>query len=734
MAITFPVLRELKVEGYGLFETANSSGLSHAFDSGVHVIAGINGLGKTTLLNIIYRLLLGPRDMSKEDGGLSSTQHVLVDWRNKKYFRNRVRDEARGARAEAVISFGQRRLTVTRSLRTLEIESLAVDGAAEAQATQDRYEELIRELSGAASYFDYFAILRFLVFFLEDRPELIWDRRSQFDMFRLLFYDRAAAKAAAEEYDAAQRFDSQYRNERVPIREARRQLDEYDAAEQSGVAVEIRAARTALAAAQGQDEAHADAIVQARQSAESARLRREKTRLDLEEARLSYEEEQQLFYQHVFPDLEATAAHVFLNLATGGGCLVCGNRSAAAAERLQAYAERHQCPVCESELEQQENVVSAGEFNEKRLERVAHQVETIRASLAELDRTVARDDAQLNALIEARRGTVGLVEGLQTRLNELQRQASPDALEAVVADDEEQIAYKRRYVEVGEARLQALQADRTGAESRYKGIKAGQERQLTEHLSKVKQAFSRIAGHLLAETCTLREANDVRRIGQEGELLEFPILEVMMSSGVFTGSPSAREDSSEVSESQREFIDLAFRMALMEAAAAAQSDAMLVLETPEASLDALFVREAGALFRSFAAKGDASGNVFIASTNLNNEGMIPALFGAVAPPPREAVSADDADALARDPAADTAVPAPSLPAGERRAHLINLLSISAPNAALRQHRGYYEEKLWDAVFIDVASADRSALVSDIAVPEAVVVDVASDVDGADGEP
>jgi recombinational DNA repair ATPase RecF len=138
LAITFPVLRELKIEGYELFETANSSGLVHKFASGVHVIAGINGLGKTTLLNIIYRMLLGPKDMSKEDGGLASTQHILSDWRNKKYFRKRVRDEARGARAEAVISFGRRRIKVVRSLRTLEVESLCLDGVPEAQATQDR--------------------------------------------------------------------------------------------------------------------------------------------------------------------------------------------------------------------------------------------------------------------------------------------------------------------------------------------------------------------------------------------------------------------------------------------------------------------------------------------------------------------------------------------------------------------------------------------------------------------
>lgn len=711
MSITFPVLRRLTVEGYELFQNSTSRGIDHKFTAGVHVIAGINGLGKTTLLNVIYRLMLGPLDMSKEDNGLSSTQHKLSDWRNKKYFRARVRDEARGARATAELNFGHRKLAVTRSLRSLEVERLELDGKQEPVSTQERYEELVCELSGASSYFDYFAILRFLVFFLEDRAELIWDRRSQFDMFRLLFYDRDAARAAAEEYDTAQRVDSLYRNERVPIRRARLELDAYDAAENSGLAVELRAARAALMAAQAQDEDHADAIIQARQTLDGRRLRREKARLDLEEVRVAYEEEQQLFYQHVFPDLAGTAAHVFLSLATGGGCLVCGNASAAAGERLKAYADRHQCPICESHREQQENVVSPAEFSEKRLAKIADQVELLRASLHELDHEVARENAALIELVVARESTVADVERYQRLLNDLQRQATSEILDIVLADDEEQIAFKRHYVEIGERRLDSLLADRTAAETRYLAIKADQEKLLADRLRQAKDRFARIARHLLAEECTLREITDTRRIGQEGQLIDFPILEVMMSSGVFTGSPSAREDAASVSESQREFIDLAFRMALIETAAAADSDAMMVLETPEASLDSLFVTEAGALFRGFAGKGGADGNVFIASTNLNNEGMIPALFGATTPPDREQTRESDADALTVDREVARETAAPVLAPEDRKAHLINLLSLSAPNAALRQHREFYEKKLWDAVFDDVDEAARAELIA-----------------------
>jgi AAA15 family ATPase/GTPase len=65
--IQFPIIRRLKIENYELFQNENSDSISHSFDRGVHAVVGINGLGKTTLLSLLYRMLLGPYDQSKSD-------------------------------------------------------------------------------------------------------------------------------------------------------------------------------------------------------------------------------------------------------------------------------------------------------------------------------------------------------------------------------------------------------------------------------------------------------------------------------------------------------------------------------------------------------------------------------------------------------------------------------------------------------------------------------------------
>ena len=709
MTIRFPVLRSLSVSGYGLFQNEVSPGIEHAFQPGVSLVVGINGLGKTTLLNMMYRALLGPKDMSKDDVALSSSQHRLSPWRNPRYFRARVPDEAVNASVTATIGFGTRMLLVGRSLRTLEVSRLELDGVAEV-ASQDRYEDLARELSGTATFFDFAALLRFLVFFLEDRPELVWDQRSQFDMLRLLFYDTAAAKEAAEAYDQAQSADSNYRTRRVPVRAAESQLYAIEAAEQTGLAQEMRATLASINAMRDHGRLQDEALGQHRAEEEDARLRREKALLDLEEARRAYEHEQQLHYAHVFPDIGETARHVFLNLLGGGGCLVCGNRSAAAATRVREFTEQGRCPVCESTPERQEQVVPSGEFNARRLARRAVKVAELQQGVAEQDILLLGAGQAVREIVVSRQASYEEVRRLEARLAELRRQAAPGIEDIALASDEEDLDFLRETVRKGQADLVRMLAERVAAETRYKSIKDSQAAAVDAAIARVKKCFRRIALTLLAEKCELAQGEMLRTIGQEGDRISFPTFDVLMTSGTFTRSLSRRGEASSVSESQREFVDLAFRMALMEAASGADGNAMLVMETPEASLDSLFVTEAGALFRRFAAGGGALGNVFIASTNLNSEGMIPALFGAEQPPDPED-SDPEADDFPIRPSDDREDLPQPVPPDERRARIVNLLQLAAPNAALREHGAYYAGKLADAVYKDVPKRQRPRFVA-----------------------
>ena len=145
--IHFPVLRKIEIKDYQLYQNDQNEGITHSFDGGTHLIVGINGLGKTTLLNIIYRLLVGPKDAAK--GGnttLGSSKHELINWKKKKFFSSRVKDNALNATVEGTVSFGNRKVVIKRKLSNLEVVALSVDGS-EIDASQENYEELIEDLS-----------------------------------------------------------------------------------------------------------------------------------------------------------------------------------------------------------------------------------------------------------------------------------------------------------------------------------------------------------------------------------------------------------------------------------------------------------------------------------------------------------------------------------------------------------------------------------------------------------
>jgi len=87
-----------------------------------------------------------------------------------------------------------------------------------------------------------------------------------------------------------------------------------------------------------------------------------------------------------------------------------------------------------------------------------------------------------------------------------------------------------------------------------------------------------------------------------------------------------RSTATSVSESQKEFLDLAFRMTLLDMVAD-DGATMLVMETPEASLDSWFMARAAQMIRTFSPAD--SQRMLIATSNVNGTTMIPALLGLV---------------------------------------------------------------------------------------------------------
>src|SRR4051812_37261825 len=132
--IHLPVFTKLIVSGYRLFPgRSDNPGINWDFSGGLTVIAGINGLGKTTLLNMLLRSLTGPYDLAGEGlpPELSSTlpaSPVKLNTHHLRFFAQRVADAADNATVTVEFKLGKTTIAVNRSLENMGLLSLTVDG------------------------------------------------------------------------------------------------------------------------------------------------------------------------------------------------------------------------------------------------------------------------------------------------------------------------------------------------------------------------------------------------------------------------------------------------------------------------------------------------------------------------------------------------------------------------------------------------------------------------------
>ena len=199
--VRLPILTELRVTDYELFPgDPPGSGIAWSFQQGVTVIAGINGLGKTTLLLMILRSLAGRYDLT-ENGEWRSLSVVLprkpvrLKMPHLRVFGRRVSDRAVNARVALSANIGTTAITISRRLDNLSLENLTIDEQpVELSGTADEKEAVFQsrltELIGLGSFVDVLLVLHHVMLFYENRPGALWDANAQRHLLRPLQHRR----------------------------------------------------------------------------------------------------------------------------------------------------------------------------------------------------------------------------------------------------------------------------------------------------------------------------------------------------------------------------------------------------------------------------------------------------------------------------------------------------------------------------------------------------------------
>ena len=651
--ISLPLLNSLDVTEYGLYpgDDPAKPGLHVRFRAGLTLVLGANGLGKTTLVTMLYRLLTGPYDipvlMGGTDLGNASLRVTILRGNNRRVFAPRVADDAAQASARLAFELGTEEVMVERNLRDLSLRSFTVGDSAPSQDERLYQDEMVR-LANVSTFGDWILLLRYIVFYFEDRRSLVWDPSAQRQLLRILFLEADQARYWTEREREILETDTRVRNMRAVATG-----EERDLARDESRAFNEQEVQEELTQLEHDQQITSDSLHEISSELPDIEARHESTRLrflTLEQRRESLyrelEEAHLLAISARFPRHSDSARYILAQLVTEAKCLVCGNEVPRFVQSMESRIRSNECVVCGSDVTPSGDHIPTNLADErikrsaKELEDVDVELEAARSSLdgAEVERADAVTD----------------IQKLQTAIAE--RTARMDFLLKQLPPEESQLRERQRELASIRARIEVLQKDledkRTSFAIIIKDANAAVERQA----SQVQALFGEYAHEFLLEDCRLVWSPRPARLGQTGRRFDFPAFELELGGSNFTGTVR-RGGPGDVSESQREFIDISFRMALVKVATQ-QKVTSLVMDAPESSLDAVFVDRAARILGAFGRQ--EAGNRLVLTMNLVAGKLIPSLLS-------QAVGD-----------------------GDRDDRVVDLLAIAAPTAALRSLRSEYE--------------------------------------------
>jgi hypothetical protein len=575
-----------EVNGFRLlgFQPIFNRDITMRLRRGVNVILGGNGLGKTTLVQAIIYGLTG--------GSPSDEQDKTQRW-DHGYFRGRLSTSlVRRASVEVEFTLGTARLTVRRAFTGSTVTAFRTDDSTTDKGfpkePDQAYARALTVFGGYESEEDFAFIVHRMLYLPESRRLLAWDTDAQLRLLMLLNQDVVPDGS----FDARRRYlkelDSKKRHVHVALGHAQRQLSELmeyeeeskelleegldeqhipdaESSEPNGVELWRHKQNELNVAARSRSTLERDVQEVSKLLSEiSDEVERLQSSVDSEEANLvlnflsKQERENQLAME---------------KLVQLGLCPVCGTHQAELQATASRHSREHLCVLCGSDVYQNESTELA----------------TLRSRLSE--KLVAQK--QLEASYQIAEGRLQLIASketaLQHQVNEVRFSDPVVALSErqLPAESEIDLEALKKKLEVSELEYEAQIRELTNTlEAEYTVFREA----VSARVERLRASYTRYATKFLGLDCSLAEATGSDRF-----------LNLMRFIPFFGGSK--RETPESCSEAQRFFLDIAFRLALIDLETELSGHVgAFICETPENALDLSYVANVVEMFESFAKK------------------------------------------------------------------------------------------------------------------------------------
>lgn len=567
--ITLPRLSRFKLSG---FAPIFKRDIEMSLNGGTYIILGGNGLGKTTIIQAIVYGMAG-------EAGESIEEQKSLRW-NHYYFRDRLDPKAvSSAYVEVEFHLGGSQVGVRRGFNSSAIIGFKLGSAKDWIETPDElqisFNQAILDLGGYKTSADFTFIVHRLLYLAESRRLLAWDSNSQLRTVMLLNQDAVLETSFRRRKRELKEMDSSKRHIHVALGKIIAQLDRFKPTSSPTAGRSSVNPDGLLHRSIEQVQSLSKEIVDSEQREQSLFDNLNQISASIDTTRELIEQAEAALVLQLISQTERQESLPLYKLVELGICPACGTKQLA----LQTTAHQHliegRCLICGSDEAQP-----------------AHpELSTLRSQLSELIRaqqTIEGDLRETDGKLEILKRTE---YELQLQVNRLRSEIQPFITlierDLMPTSSKAQLVKIRKSLERQESDLEAqLLRRRVALERDYHRFREAIDGRIEE----LRQTYSSYATEFLGIPCSLTETPTKH------------LLSLSRFVPMFNGK--ARLTPESCSESQQFFLDIAFRLALIDQATVTNDNAATFLcETPENALDMSHLDNVVRMFNQFLDKG-----------------------------------------------------------------------------------------------------------------------------------
>ncbi len=582
--LQLPAVQEISLESFHLY--GKEPNVSICAEKPVFCIIGANGLGKSTFLNALIFGMTGA--IPVRDKFLTMDEYARKVMRVhyvRDYFGGRLPERSRSSASVSLrLEWPGCQVEVTRPIfeeggaghfKVSYIKDGEIDSVRLYEGLS-QFESIVTKLSGLKDFDHFVFLIHFVCVFDEDRHLLLWDQRALSAAIMFAFgQSQDQLKEQDKLVEDIRRADSRARNAKFMAKKAEEQIHRIEEFLESGKQAygptdqelereherllgDLEGARIHLASKDKELRS-----IEGEWGSKSA---------ELSEARMEYT----VHFAARSKKTSAAFYHPIIRASiTEDRCAVCGAEGVSAL--IQNLQDHSQCPLCNSTV----SLSDAGSD-------IVQKIETV-------DKRIELYSRELEAIVERRRRV-----NLEREAALLSEQAAQDALDAFVDErPEANFKFDRKELEGVPEGLKSLRDQRHGfvKEISYHRKERDQlRRKLSALESEASRRYEQFGGAFV---------NRFKELAGSFIGLPIDIVLTQKERANSTGfdidlrmNETIRATDNAVSESQRFFLDIALRMALI--GFVARGESILIIDTPEGSLDIAYEARAGRMFSDFA--------------------------------------------------------------------------------------------------------------------------------------